>query len=268
MSNHTENLARRAWAQYDEFEDEDFVVEESMPILYFGDRAAYERSSLKVVTVGHNPSAHEFPDEVERFNGVESTPEPAVGEYLQALDNYFSGGTDYGEWFGNYEQVLRGLGASYYSGQNGTSSSNIALHTDLHSPLATTPQWSKLEGSFSGARERLAESGIELWRNLIEALKPDLILASLPKADVRKILNWYQAPEGSNGQSEEICRITEKESGEERADEYVVEGWHRSIAGKHALLVYGQKLYHPFGRIGHDQKEKVGREIREHLNLP
>src|SRR5688500_17186747 len=54
-SNDIESLARDAWRAYDACKEE-YVVEPSMPILFFGDGAAYRQSVRKVITVGKNPS--------------------------------------------------------------------------------------------------------------------------------------------------------------------------------------------------------------------
>src|SRR5207302_11346114 len=75
----------------------------------------------------------------------------------------------YTDWFSYYEPVLSGMGASYYAGAD-----NTALHTDICSPVATTPTWSKLNG-----RRALVGDGSELWRDLVETLAPDVVLASV-----------------------------------------------------------------------------------------
>jgi hypothetical protein len=50
------------------------------------------------------------------------------------------------------------------------------LHTDIGTPLATKPTWSKLK---TEVRERLQATGFPLWRDLMEALEPTLILISV-----------------------------------------------------------------------------------------
>ena len=68
-----------------------------MPILYFGDREAYEGSPLRIVTAGLNPSLAEFPSESPwlRFPGAGSLPNDGSisiqerDQYLAALDEYF-----------------------------------------------------------------------------------------------------------------------------------------------------------------------------------
>ena len=53
-------LIKKTFDYYDKFKDYDVVVSPSLPILYFGDLASYEKSDLKIVTVGKNPSDNEF----------------------------------------------------------------------------------------------------------------------------------------------------------------------------------------------------------------
>lgn len=105
---------------YDEAKNGDFIVEPSVPILFFGDSNRYSRSKIRVVTVGLNPSKSEFPDDdrFRRFPEAQGTyPEILKGKhvekYLSALNNYFKK-RPYGQWFGSLEPVLNGLGSSYY----------------------------------------------------------------------------------------------------------------------------------------------------------
>lgn len=43
------------------------IVQDSIPILWFGDMEAYCHSKRKIVTVGLNPSLQEFPKDKDRF---------------------------------------------------------------------------------------------------------------------------------------------------------------------------------------------------------
>ena len=60
------DLIREVWRIYEDFEDQPFLVNRSMPILFFGDSDHYLSSQLRVITVGLNPSRAEFPEE-DRF---------------------------------------------------------------------------------------------------------------------------------------------------------------------------------------------------------
>lgn len=176
MTETAQQLGERAWDLYEEFAEETCVLTPSIPVLYFGNREAYEDSPRKVVTVGHNPSGVEFPDE-EGPNRFETTrgERPFPRSYLDDLNGYFER-NPYRNWFQHYEEVLNGLEASYYSDgvrEGKEVIENRALHTDLHSPLATDPTWSGLN---SKQQRVLAEEGERLWLGLIDLLEPDLIL--------------------------------------------------------------------------------------------
>ncbi len=51
-----------AWNEYYSFQQHDFVVKPSVPILFFGESNRYRQSKLRVITVGLNPSKSEFYD--------------------------------------------------------------------------------------------------------------------------------------------------------------------------------------------------------------
>src|SRR5262245_50653978 len=114
-------LLLECWDAFDRLTDQGFVVRPAIPILYFGDRIKYLSSSLKVITVGLNPSKREFPDDrCSRFPAASpmatDPKQRAKSLHLEALDEYFR--TDpYGSWFASFEPILNGLGASYYDGQ-------------------------------------------------------------------------------------------------------------------------------------------------------
>ena len=55
--------AREAWNLYERAKSQAHVVRPSIPILFFGDSEAYERSERRIITVGLNPSRLEFPEE-------------------------------------------------------------------------------------------------------------------------------------------------------------------------------------------------------------
>jgi hypothetical protein len=124
----------------------DFVVNPSIPILYFGDEIAYRKSECKVITVGKNPSLNEFcknnkKQGARQFDIKHKFPNWNGTNLTQVLNEYFKQ-DPLKQWFSSFEPILRGLKCSYY--QN-TQFQNIALHTDICSPIATEPTWSKLK---------------------------------------------------------------------------------------------------------------------------
>jgi len=153
-----------------------------LPIHLFGDRPAYEASTLRVVTVGLNPSDREFRSNdttavsaTFRFPDYDGTEK---GLEL-ALNNYFKR-NPYNAWFkGSFGAVLQSFDASFYPGAK-----NTAIHTDICSPWATIPTWSKLLDS---ERKELEKEGHALWKKLILDLQPDVILFSSSPNHEQKI---------------------------------------------------------------------------------
>jgi hypothetical protein len=162
------------------------VTRPSAPILYFGDLDAYRVSSVRVVTVGVNPSGEEFPADTpwSRFACAETAgagePEAAeLDDYITVLNRYFRH-DPYNRWFKrSYEPVLNGLDGSFYGDAQIT-----ALHTDVCSPLATTPTWRFLQ---KYEQRALAADGVPLWHRLVEELEPHIIFASVKREHFARI---------------------------------------------------------------------------------
>ena len=163
-------------------------VKPAVPILFFGDLDAYRASPLRVLTVGLNPSGHEFPAEepFRRFPLAEGSLVREPSRYLDAMSAYFR--TDpYRRWFSAFEPLLDGMDASYYHGRAST-----ALHTDICSPVATNPTWNNLD---KADREALEDAGRPLWHMLLEELRPQIVALSVAKAHLERIkftpmTNW------------------------------------------------------------------------------
>jgi len=152
-------------------------VDPSIPVLFFGDLEAYCKSQLRVVTVGLNPSAKEFPklpdaSPFHRFPLAEDITPDERARYIDALSAYFCS-NPYMGWFSAFEPMLCGMGASYYAGQPST-----ALHTDICSPVATDPTWNGLSRD---EQESLKAKGVSLWHELLEALCPNVVAISIGK---------------------------------------------------------------------------------------
>ena len=186
------SLYARAIAHYRENEGKDWLVPRSIPILYFGNLRRYRSSTIKIVTVGLNPSDVEFRE--ERF-GRKVTADLRPDTLERALSGYFEV-NPYTRWFSAFETLLQPLGASFYGeSYPGRAPSwwkprqSCALHTDLCSPLATTPTWSKLSPQIRAA---LRKWGVPLWADLITALAPDMVLISVGKPLLKELghLPW------------------------------------------------------------------------------
>jgi hypothetical protein len=186
-------LYERAIAHYLQFETEWWVVPQSIPILYFGDLKNYLGSRLKIVTVGLNPSDMEFKE--DRFQ-IDNARTCTPIQLEQSLSRYFKV-RPYTDWFDRaFESLLQPLGASYYGEHHPgkvpgwwSAQPNVALHTEIGTPIATDPTWSKLPRQ---ATKRLQATGFPLWRDLIRAFDPNLILISVAKRHLRQLgeLDW------------------------------------------------------------------------------
>lgn len=215
-----------------------------MPIKWFGDRNIYEQSSIKVVTVGLNPSDREF---------RESDDDPCItdlrfpdfrGDDLSletACNNYFSV-NPYRMWFTNgFEHILNGMDASYFGSEEYGSQ---ALHTDFCSCWATLPTWSGLRRS---EKSLLMEEGVEEWKRLISELEPHVILFSIPRAYYLQVVTDVKE-----------FRVFDKTSdGTPRSKPVTV------LCGRcgDSLAIMGQTWNVPFGALGAQQKERLGNEI-------
>ena len=222
------------------------VVDPAIPVLYFGDREAYYSSPLRIITVGLNPSRAEFPrdDPFKRFP-LAHGQDGRSDDYLAALDTYFK--TDpYSSWFSSYEWLLQGLDSSYYPGAMST-----ALHTDLCSPVATDPTWTRLDRNVRGT---LTADGLVLWHELVTLLRPDVILVSIARAYLDKI-------EFAASDPFEISRLDE----EGRRRPFVTEGRWLDIDGHRSLMVFGQAAQRPFGLVSNMAKLGIGGRIAAQL---
>ena len=175
--------------EYERKKELDCVVNPSFPIPYFGNSKAYYKSDIKIVSVGLNPSKKEIG--FKRFKAEDTSKIDAV-ILKNSLDDYFVI-NPYTSWFNpSFEWLLQALGSSYYGAaylnQHKVPSwykpqPNVALHTDILSPIVTDPTWNKLSES---EKCELSSSGVLIWQSLIKALAPDLIIIST----ARKNLNY------------------------------------------------------------------------------
>jgi hypothetical protein len=248
MRDRLRELAREAWQQHEQAERASLphLVRPSIPILFFGDSAGFFSSPLRIITVGLNPSREEFPraSPFLRFPGSERASRDDTDGYLAALDAYF-GTAPYTSWFNpSFEPLLRGLGASYYD-----AGSSVALHTDLCSPLATDPTWSRLDPH---EQALLEPAGRRLWHELVEALQPDVVLISIGRRRLSKIVFPLIEP----------ASVIDIVDGHGRVRPYHVEAFrHKLASGKAPLFVFGPASQTPFGSISGVEKRRIGARI-------
>ena len=114
----SDKLLGRTFDYFDKHYNDDYVVKPSLPILYFGDLVAYEKSPLRVVTVGKNPSDNEFRSNKNdgfsffRFKNWN----PNQKNLQETLNRYFFDAPLH-QWFSSFEPILNGLNCSYYENE-------------------------------------------------------------------------------------------------------------------------------------------------------
>ena len=225
-------------------------VSPAVPVLFFGDLAAYRSSPLRVLTVGLNPSRREFPAEApfRRFPRAAGDTGNEPDRYLEALSAY-SRTDPYRLWFSAWEPLLNGAASSYYAGQPST-----ALHTDICSPVATDPTWSHLDGA---ARATLQADGGPLWHRLLAVLRPQVVALSVARRHLSRIefdalTDW------------EVIRWFEStSSGAPRKRPYEVSTRWYEVGGERALFVFGRAANTPFGLLQAAQRHEAGTIVLE-----
>lgn len=256
-----EELLELAWGLYDRFAEYEFVYKPSFPILFFGDSQRYFKSDIRVVTVGLNPSEQEFRsdrkviDQFFRFPAARNIHQDRVKQkyekHEKALNDYFKN-SPYTNWFCSFEPFLNAMDCSFYE-INGKK--NSALHTDLFSPLATTPAWSQLRKNnpFKYVRAELEQEGLALWHKLIELLEPDVLVISVAREYLKKIrfldLNSSMV----------FCKISNKLNNTPRRKKYEFELMKGTVICNEMKIVFGEAANTPFGTVSNLDKEKAGR---------
>lgn len=236
-------LISKTFDYFNKYKNLDFVVSPSLPILYFGDLKAYSNSEYKVITVGKNPSDNEFRlKKDDSFSFVRfSKWNESSQNLVQSLNHYFED-QPLRQWFSSFEPILNGMSSSYYKNDY----PNTALHTDVCSPLATNPTWSKLS---TEEQYVLFKEGFEIWKELVEELQPDIMLVSIRRDLFKKIFT---------GEGKELITFTDTISGNERRP-YKVELYEFTLKSqKKVKVVFGQAANKPFDKISNLQKVKIG----------
>ena len=243
-----DRLATLAMRAFDRSAGRPWCVVPAVPILFFGDLHAYRASPLRVLTVGLNPSLHEFPgdDPFRRFPLARGSLDRKPSRYLDAMSAYFR--TDpYRGWFSAFEPVLNGLEASYYEGGGST-----ALHTDICSPVATNPTWRRLHET---DRSALETDGGPLWHMLLEELQPHIVVLSVAKAHLGRIA-FAPMTDG-----EIIHTFKRTANGDPRSRPYKIGARWYDVGGRRSLFIFGAAAQKPFGLLSDGKKRKAGESI-------
>lgn len=238
-----------AWRAFERAARMPSRIAPAIPILFFGDADAYCASSTRLLSVGLNPSSQEFPARrpFQRFPLASSVTATDQDRYVRALSAYFRT-APYRNWFRNFEPLLNGATSSYYPGSPST-----ALHTDICSPVATDPTWSKLG---ERDRETLKMYGLPLWHALLEQLRPHIVVLSVAEPYLDDI--HFDAL----GRWSALHTFERAADGTLRARPYQVRSRWYDVGGDPSLFVFG-----PAGRtpltISDNQKREVGAIARQ-----
>lgn len=242
-------LLNECWDAFDVATSRPWLVQPSIPILYFGDIERYRQSRRRVLTVGLNPSDREFPsdDPFRRFPAAATLDRREAGwetVHQTALSDYFKV-DPYKPWFNAWEVLLQGMDASYWAAPS------IALHTDLCSPLATNPTWSGLDGADPSARQQLEPDGARIWRRLAEVLKPHIILISVAKSYVPRVC---QLPLAEWTVIHTVVGLT-------RRPLEIRGTWVQWAGREPTLIVFGRAANLPLGTVSHLDKGRIGEAV-------
>ena len=240
-----DEVVSAAWSAFGQVVALPSCVSPSIPILFFGDIHAYFCSTVRVLSVGLNPSLHEFPADFpfRRFPLAEGVTIAEPDTYLDALSAYYR--TDpYRSWFSAFEPMLNGMEASYYEGQPST-----ALHTDICSTVATDPTWSGLDWNEQNALEK---EGGPLWHALLEALRPQIVTLSVASHYLSRI--QFKALSGWK-----VVHVFERtQAGALRKRPVEISARWCEVSGEPSLFAFVPAAQKPLGRLSGNQKREAG----------
>lgn len=135
-----------------------FILQPSIPIVWFGNMDKYLNSNRKILTGGYSPSNKEF--DGKRFNISNYKNTDTLAE---TLAEYFRN-QPHLEYFCKFENILRKLDASYWE----NTFSFSAIHINMYSAIATATE-----------NQRKQIQRIDLFKKLMKALSPDVIITSM-----------------------------------------------------------------------------------------
>ena len=199
-----------AWKHFNNFRNETIYINKelnneqevkklipnpSIPILWFGDLEEYTKSEKKIVTIAINPSNIEFKENNKsnsfsfvRYKGGEAIYNKEKLDindkkvYCEILNRYFKD-KPYRTWFNFYERILKYVEGSYYIDK----AKNVAIHIDIQTPLSTEPTWGNIKDN--DIKAKISSEGMEIWKSLMEYLKPDIALVSINQQTLNSAFN-------------------------------------------------------------------------------
>ena len=156
----------------------------------------------------------------------------------------------YRKWFAAFEPLLNGMGTSYYPGK-----ASAALHTDICSPVATDPTWSRLSDA---DRHVLETDGVPLWHDLLLALQPQVVVISVAIGYLSRI--EFESP----NEWRDFHIFDRKANGDPRKPPYAVRARNFLISDTPSLFIFCPASRSPVA-IGNKQKQELGEIILEAL---
>lgn len=240
-------LVALAWRAFDRALKLPSCVKSSVPILFFGDYQKYQSAMTRILTVGLNPSLHEFPtdDPLKRFSLLKGNLPRDPKLYLRSMSRYFYD-EPYRKWFDSLETLLNGADASYFPNE----ASSTALHTDICSPVATDPTWSNLPAEEQAG---LMNYGKDIWIKLIAELRPQIVIVSVAQSHIERI------GLGSIKSWEVIHRFEKKADGSPRKKPYEVRANWPKLFDQQIMFIFGQAAQYPFGTLAKSFKQELGK---------
>lgn len=203
-------------------------VVDTMPVVWFGDIEKYEHSEVKVVTVGINPSSHEFPPlpGLPRF----SVPPVLTADDLYNANNEYFIKNPY-KWFNRYERIISDNFDCSYGGIIGSGKKHTAIHIDAYSAIATNPFWGKLT-----KKEKETVKNTELFNRLLAYLKPNVILFSANENLFNELFSGYT-----------------KNQPDLQYENHNKRSYIRTYVGNGTLLFWGRNHGDPFAHMTTDE---------------
>lgn len=240
-------------AHYAAVKDEPHVVDDAMPVPFFGDIRAYQASPIRVMTAAINPSDKEFPVKgQQRFDTGFAMTGPDAFE--AALSDYFRV-NPYTKWFSAFEKVLNGMDASFGGKIANINHRNTALHIDFCSPIATNPTWTTLSAV---AKAKLEQSGKLICAKLIDLLRPNVVIASMGASKMRQ----FGSEHAINQSWDVLQTYKEKENGLPfRSSIFLRAKSMQTASGHQFIMAYGSGGILPFGNFSTARKLQAGRSI-------
>ncbi len=203
LTDKLKDIIKDCWADFQKLNEAapGCLVENSVPILWFGDLEAYSHSPKRVLTLSMNPADREFTHQKKKglkrslYNSELRFPRAAtlranaelsdadVQSYYESMNEYFSV-NPYASWSDAFTKVLLPTQSAY--ARPGESCTNVALHLNVLAPVATTPDWNKLEEADQIILQDIFRG---YFKRLIDELKPDVLFVTEAETQLKFVFN-------------------------------------------------------------------------------